>query len=292
MKALVTGASGQLGQALVRLLGDRLAWSGGRSVLDVRDASAVSALVSSVRPDVVFNASAYNKVDAAETERDLAFAVNAAGPAHLASACASAGALLVHVSTDYVFDGTASRPYREDDPPHPLGAYGASKLEGESRVLSSGAACLVVRTSGVLGAGGSQGKGGSFVERILARARAGEPLRVVDDQVFAPTFASDLAAALVSLVSVGARGLVHVTNQGSCSWHELAVESVRLAGLSVPVAAISTASLGLAAQRPAYSVLDGSRYRSLGLPSLPTWRASLAPLVDSLQSARARSGTS
>jgi dTDP-4-dehydrorhamnose reductase len=292
LKALVTGASGQLGQALVRLLGDRLAWSGGHSLLDVTDASAVFAILSSVRPDVVFNASAYNKVDAAETEAELAFAVNASGPSNLASACASVGALLVHVSTDYVFDGTSSRPYREDDPPHPLGAYGASKLEGESRVLASGVPCIVARTSGVLGVGGSQGKGGSFVERILLRARSGEPLRVVDDQVFAPTFASDLAGALVSLVSVGARGLVHVTNRGSCSWHELAVESVRLAGLSVPVSPIATASLGLAARRPAYSVLDGSRYRSLGLPSLPTWHESLAPLVESLQSVRARSGTS
>jgi dTDP-4-dehydrorhamnose reductase len=292
LNCVVVGAEGQLGQELVRLLGDRLVWSGGRESLDVRDASAVSALVASVRPDVVFNAAAYNKVDAAESERDLAFAVNAAGPANLASACAAFGALLVHVSTDYVFDGAATRPYREEDAPHPLGAYGASKLEGESRVQASGAACLVVRTSGVLGAGGSQGKGGSFVERILARARAGEPLRVVNDQVFAPTFALDLAGALVSLVSVGARGLVHVTNEGSCSWHELAVESVRLARLSTPVAAISTASLGLAAQRPAYSVLDGSRYRSLGLPPLPHWRQSLGPLVESLEFPRARSGTS
>jgi dTDP-4-dehydrorhamnose reductase len=282
LRALVAGAEGQLGQALVRLLGDRVAWSGGRSGLDVCDAAAVSSLLSSVRPDVVFNASAYNKVDAAETEREIAFAVNGAGPLHLASACASAGALLVHVSTDYVFDGTATRPYHEDDTPAPLGAYGASKLAGESRVLSSSAASLVVRTSGVLGAGGSRGKGGSFVERILARARSGSPLRVVDDQVFAPTFASDLAAALVGLVSAGARGLVHVTNAGSCSWHELAVESVRLAGLSVPVEAISTASLGLAARRPAYSVLDGSRYRSLGLEALPHWRESLAALVPAL----------
>jgi dTDP-4-dehydrorhamnose reductase len=280
LKCAVVGADGQLGQALVRRLGDRLAWSGGRSALDVRDAAAVFALVSSVRPDVVFNASAYNKVDAAEAERDLAFAVNASGPENLARACAASGALLVHVSTDYVFDGTASQPYREDDPTGPLGAYGASKLEGESRVLASSAPSLVVRTSGVLGAGGSRGKGGSFVERILARARAGEPLRVVNDQVFAPTFATDLASALVELVPTGARGLLHVTNQGSCSWHELAVESVRLAGLPVPVEAISTASLHLAARRPAYSVLDGWRYFSLA--ALPPWRDALASLVASL----------
>jgi dTDP-4-dehydrorhamnose reductase len=238
--------------------------------------------VSSIVPDVVFNASAYNKVDAAETERDVAFAVNASGPAHLADACGPIGALLVHVSTDYVFDGRSTRPYVEDDPTGPLGVYGASKLEGESRVLASSCPSLVVRTSGVLGAGGSRGKGGSFVERILARARSGQPLRVVDDQVFAPTFAPDLAAALLALVDAGARGRVHVTNDGSCSWHELAVESVRLAGLSVAVAPVTTASLGLAARRPAYSVLDGARYRSLGLPAPPPWRDSLAGLVASL----------
>lgn len=282
MRCAVAGADGQLGQALVRLLGSRVAWSGGRAALDVRDASAVHALVSSVRPDVVFNASAYNKVDAAETERDLAFAVNASGPQNLAAACAAAGALLVHVSTDYVFDGTSDRPYREDDTARPLSTYGESKLAGESLVLASAAASLVVRTSGVLGAGGSRGKGGSFVERILVRARAGELLRVVNDQVFAPTFAFDLASGLVALVEAGARGLVHVTNQGSCSWHELAVAALRLAGLTVPVEAISTASLRLAARRPAYSVLDGSRYLSLGLPALPSWRKSLASLVASV----------
>jgi dTDP-4-dehydrorhamnose reductase len=279
LRALVVGADGQLGQALVRLLGDRVVWSGGRGKLDIRDAPDVAALVSSVAPDVVFNASAYNKVDAAETERDLAFAVNASGPAHLADACAAAGALLVHVSTDYVFDGTATRPYVEDDAAAPLGVYGASKLEGESRVIASPCASLVVRTSGVLGAGGSTGKGGSFVERILLRARSGEPVRVVNDQVFAPTFASDLAAGLLALVGVGARGIVHVTNQGSCSWHEVAVESIARAGLTVPVAAISTESLGLAARRPAYSVLDGARYRSFGLEPLPPWKESLARLI-------------
>ncbi len=285
MRALVVGAEGQLGQALVRRLGPDVVWSGGRDKLDVRDAPDVAALVSSVAPDVVFNASAYNQVDAAETERDLAFAINASGPAHLAAACASAGALLVHVSTDYVFDGTSTRPYREDDATGPLGVYGASKLEGESRVLASSCPSLVVRTSGVLGAGGSRGKGGSFVERILARARAGQALRVVDDQVFAPTFASDLAAGLVALVTAGARGLVNVTNSGSCSWHELASESVRLAGLSVPVEPIPTVSLGLAARRPAYSVLDGSRYSSLGLAPLPPWRESLEGLIRSLPAA-------
>jgi dTDP-4-dehydrorhamnose reductase len=259
-----------------------------RAELDLADREQVEQCVAGFGPDAVVNPAAITNVDACELDPARAYAVNALGPRFLSIAAARRGAHVVHVSTDYVFDGTSSRPYREDDATGPLGAYGASKLEGESRVLASGVPCIVARTSGVLGAGGSRGKGGSFVERILARARSGEPLRVVDDQVFAPTFASDLAAGLVALLSAGARGLVHVTNAGSCSWHELAVESVRLAGLSVPVEAISTASLGLAARRPAFSVLDGSRYRSLGLPPLPRWRESLASLVASLPSSLTR----
>jgi dTDP-4-dehydrorhamnose reductase len=283
VKCAVVGADGQLGHALVRVLGPRVVWAGGREALDVRDAAAVASLLSTVGPDVVLNASAYNKVDLAESEPAEAFAANASGPHFLARACAASGALLVHVSTDYVFDGTSSRPYLEDDVPRPLGVYGASKLAGE--YLAASVPSLIVRTSGVLGAGGSRGKGGSFVERILARARSGQPLRVVDDQTFAPTFASDLAVALVALVDAGARGLFHVTNDGACTWHELAVASLELAGLSVPVEAIATSSLGLAARRPAYSVLDRSRYRALSLSPLPPWRDALRGLVAAIDSA-------
>ncbi len=193
MRALVAGSAGQLGRELVARLGGEVAWKGDRAELDVTDGAAVAGLVARVRPDVVFNATAFNRVDAAEAEPLGAFAVNAVGAHWLARAARDAGALLVHVSTDYVFDGTASRPYREEDPPRPLGAYGASKLAGEHLVAAAGGEHLVVRTSGVLGRGGSEQKGGSFVDRIVAQARAGRPLRVVADQVFAPTCASDLA---------------------------------------------------------------------------------------------------
>jgi dTDP-4-dehydrorhamnose reductase len=279
VKALVAGSAGQLGRELVARLGGELAWAGGRSELDVTDAAAVGELVARVRPDVVFNATAYNRVDAAESEPDRAFAVNAHAPGLLAEAAKAAGAALVHVSTDYVFDGRASRPYREDDPAEPLSTYGASKRLGEQHVLGSGAEALVVRASGVLGRAGSAQKGGSFVDRILAKARAGEPLRVVADQVFAPTFASELAEALIALARRGARGLVHVTNEGTCSWHELATAALEAAGLARPVEAITAESLNLPARRPAYSVLDTSRYRSLGLPPLRHWRQALPDLL-------------
>ncbi len=275
MRALVVGSGGQLGRELVALLGADVVWAGDRAEIDVTDGGAVAALVSRVRPDTVFNAAAWNRVDVAESEPGAAFAVNASGPYFLARVARDAGALLVHYSTDYVFDGTASRPYREEDVPHPLGVYGASKLAGEHLVAAAGGEHLVVRTSGVLGRGGSEQKGGSFVERIVAQARAGERLRVVADQVFSPTNAADLAAASIALVRAGARGLVHVTNAGSCTWHELAVAALAVAGLDAPVERIATADLRLPARRPPYSVLDGSRYARLGLPPLRHWRAAL-----------------
>ena len=275
MRAIVLGSAGQLGRELVALLGDRLAWAGDRDEVDVTDHEATSALVAQLRPDVVYNATAWNRVDAAESEPVAAFAVNAIAPYHLARACRDAGALLVHYSTDYVFDGTASRPYREDDVPGPLGVYGASKLAGEHLVAAGASEHLVVRTSGVLGRGGSEQKGGSFVERIVARARAGEPLRVVGDQVFAPTCASELAAASIALVQAGARRLFHVTNAGTCSWHDLACAALAIAGLEVPVERIASADLALPARRPAYSVLSCSTYLGAGFPPLRHWRDAL-----------------
>jgi dTDP-4-dehydrorhamnose reductase len=275
VRALVVGSLGQLGRELVAQLGSEAVWAGDRAELDVTNGAAVSVVVERARPDVVFNATAYNKVDGAETEPAVALEANALAPRLLALAARQTRALLVHVSSDYVFDGTATRPYREDDCPRPLGVYGVSKLTGELLVAASGCEHLIIRTSGLLGRGGSEQKGGSFVARILAQARTGQPLRVVADQVFAPTDARDLAAAAIGLVRAGARGLVHVTNAGTCSWHELAIAALELAGLEGPVEPIRAADLNLAARRPAYSVLDTSRYLSLGLPPMRPWREAL-----------------
>ena len=275
----MAGSAGQLGAALVRLLGDKVAWSGGREDLDVRDGGAVRRAVEAARPDVVVNATAFNKVDAAEVDTAEALAVNAAGPWHLARAARDVGAVVVHVSTDYVFDGTKRTPYTEDDPPRPLSAYGVSKLAGEQMVAASGAPHLIVRTSAVFASGGSRGKGGSFVERVVARARAGDPLRVVDDQVLSPTYAPDLAAAIVALLEAESRGLFHVTNTGSCSWHAFAVAALRQAGLDVPVQAVKAKEFAAPAARPAYSVMSNGRYLSMGLPPLRGWEQALADLL-------------
>ena len=279
MKALVVGSAGQLGRELVARLGADCAWAGDRAEIDVTDASAVAALVARVRPDVVWNATAWNRVDAAESEPEAAFAANALAPRALAVAARETGALVVHFSTDYVFDGETTRDYREGDLPRPLSVYGASKLAGESLVAASGAEHLVVRTSGLLGRGGSEQKGGSFVDRILARAREGEPLRVVADQLFAPTTAPDLAGAALALVASGARGLFHVANAGSCSWHELATAALAIAGLPLPVVPIALADLKLPARRPHRSVLASERYAALGLPPLRHWRDALPECV-------------
>lgn len=283
MRALIVGAEGQLGRALVAALGSDVAWAGGRAELDVRAGAAVARMVGEVRPDVVFNAAAYNAVDRAESEPEQAFAVNAVGPAYLARAACAVGALLVHVSSDYVFSGDSNRAYVEDDTPAPISLYGVSKRAGELAVAACGGAHLIVRTSGVFGVGGSRAKGGSFVERILAKARAGEPLRVVDDQVFAPTYAPDLAVALVRLTSTGARGIFHVTNAGRCSWHELALTALAMAGLEPLVAHVSASELALPARRPACSVLANLRYDATGLPPLRSWRAALRAFLDELR---------
>ena len=272
----MAGASGQLGRALVAHLGPRVVWSGGRDALDVRDRDAVRATVLAAHPDVVVNATAYNKVDGAESEPEQAFAVNEGGPRHLARAAAEAGALVIHVSTNYVFDGELSRPYTEDDAARPLSAYGRSKLAGEDAVMESGAEHLVVRTSALFGRGGNRAKGGTFVERVLQGARAGKPLRIVADQEVATTYAPDLAAALIALVDRGARGLFHVVNEGTTTWHALAVEALRQAGVDAPVEAVTSAELAAPARRPRYSVLSTAKYQSLGLPALREWRSALA----------------
>jgi dTDP-4-dehydrorhamnose reductase len=281
MNVAVTGAAGQLGRALVRLLGPRAVWSGGREELDVRDPAAVARVLDRARPDVLINAAAFNDVDGAEADPAPAMTVNAVGAGHLARACRERGALLVHVSSDYVFDGAKREPYREEDCPRPLNAYGISKLAGCLLVAAAGGPHLIVRTSGVFGAGGSRVKGGSFVDRILARARRGEPLRVVNDQRSSPTYAPDLAAALVTLAERGARGLLHVTNSGACSPYDLATAALDIVGIHARIEPIRTAELGAPARRPEYSVLDNGRAHAVGLAPLRSWRAALEEFLGS-----------
>jgi dTDP-4-dehydrorhamnose reductase len=281
VRVVIVGAAGQLGRELVRALPRETTVPLARADLDLRDAAAVAARLAALRPAVVVNAAAENRVDAAEDDPTEAVAVNALAVAAVARACRDAGAWLLHVSTDYVFDGLSRRPYTEDDPPAPLGAYARSKLAGELLARALAPRHAVVRVSGLYAHGGSAGKGGSFVDRVLAQARRGERLRVVADQVTAPTWARDVATALARLLPrlVGGEvpaGIYHATNAGECSWHQFARAVLELAAVSAPVDPINTAELGARAPRPRYSVLANTRLAALGEPALRHWRDALA----------------
>jgi dTDP-4-dehydrorhamnose reductase len=267
VRVLITGAGGQLGSDLRRLLPEALALD--RQQLSVTDRGAVEEAVRGC--EAVINCAAYNAVDAAELDPRPALAVNAEGAANVALACRKAGARLIHLSTNYVFDGSGDRPFSERDRPRPLGTYARSKLEGERRVLEILPEALVVRSAGLFGVVGSAVKGGSFPERVVRRALAGEQLRVVADQRLNPTYTADLAAAIVGLLDDTLSGVVHVVAEGCCSYWELAVETLRLAGLEVPVEPLTTAELGAAAPRPRNGCLTSER-----VPPLRGWRAGLA----------------
>ena len=220
---------------------------------------------------MVVNCAAYTAVDQAEQEPDAAFAVNAGAVALLAGLAEELGARLVHVSTDYVFDGRSRRPYREDDPVNPISVYGRSKLAGEQAVLAHRGA-LVVRTAWLYGDGQA-----NFVAAILRQVDRGvRELRVVDDQWGCPTFAADLAAAIGELVSAQAEGVVHAVNDGAVTWCGFAAEIVRQVGVAIPVVPISTGECARPAPRPAWSVLDTSRLEGLIRRKLPSWQDGLA----------------
>ena len=267
MRALVTGAAGQLGRDLVTALGADLAWAGGRAELDITDAGAVDALFKQRAARRRVQRDGLQQGRRRRDRSARALEVNALGPSCLARAARDAGALFVHFSTDYVFDGSATRPYREDDCPRPLGAYGASKLAGENLVASARGESLVIRTSAVFGRGGNRQRAARSSSASSTGARRPAPARRLRP-AFSPTYSPDLAAAALALVKAGARGLVHVSGAGACSWHELAVAALRLAGVEAPVEAIRAADLNLAAARPRYSVLDNGRYQGFGLPAL------------------------
>jgi dTDP-4-dehydrorhamnose reductase len=256
MKGIVLGAGGQLGSDLSSLIGPGSGFT--RERVSISDPDAIDALVSSLRPAVVFNCAAYNAVDRAETEKDLAYAVNAEGPANVARACARHRIRLVHFSPNFVFDGALDRPYVESDGPAPISVYGASKLAGEQRVLDLLPSALVIRTAALFGDRGSAIKGGSFPERILARARNGEPLRVVADQKVNPTYTADLAPVALELGKSELRGVVHVVATGCAGWDEFARATLAEFHLDVEVEAGSSAVVGGAARRPPNGCLSSS----------------------------------
>jgi len=276
MTIAVTGSEGQLGGELCRQLGGE-AIGLDLPQFDLADRDRVLAVLAEIRPTAVINTAAYTLVDRAEQEPDRCEATNVGGVANLVEACRRAGCTLVQVSTDYVFGGDPGprRPHRESDEPSPNGVYARTKLEGE-RIAAQWHKHLVVRTSGLYGRLGPRSPG-NFVETMLRLGASGKPLRVVDDQECTPSYVPHVARAIGFLLGAGATGIYHVVNTGTTSWCRFAAEIFRLAGLDVEITPITTAAYGAPAPRPAYSVLDTSKYLALaGRPALPPWQDALA----------------
>lgn len=251
---------------------------------DITDGEQVLAKMSAIKPNVIFNCAAYTNVDGCESEEDRATRVNGDGPGYLAKAAKATGATLVHISTDYVFDGEKTTPYTEEDPTGPMSAYGRSKLAGERAILESGLEqYFILRTSWLYGPGGK-----NFVETILRLAKERVELRIIADQIGSPTFTEDLAEAIFQLLNltrhsspVTRHGIYHFANEGQCSWYEFAcaiVEEARRAGEELKVERIlpiKTEEYPLPAKRPAYSVFSKEKYRTATGSVVPEWRESL-----------------
>jgi dTDP-4-dehydrorhamnose reductase len=281
-KAVVFGAAGQLGIELVRELGGRgysvMGWD--RTRVDITDAAAVERALAEYEPEIVFNSAAYNQVDVAENEPQAAFLVNALAVRNLALACRQVDARLVHFSTDYVFDGLADRPYSEDDPTHPLGAYAVSKLAGELYAQAYLDRALVVRTSGVYGPGGLVTARGNFVELMLRLAGSRNPIRVVEDHVASPTFAPLLAARTIDLAQRDLSGVFHIGGGTPLSWFEFARTLFEVAGLAPVLLATNEREYRTVARRPKYSALSNGKMEGSGLTPMPPLRHALEAYFD------------
>jgi dTDP-4-dehydrorhamnose reductase len=271
-KAVVFGCRGQLGVELVREFTARGYAVRGfdRAAVDITSPSAVEHVLAEEDPSLVLNAAAYNQVDVAETEPLVAFQSNALAVRSIAMACRQIDAQLVHFSTDYVFDGTAGRPYTEQDSTHPLGAYAVSKLGGELYAQAYLDAPLIIRTSGVFGPGGWRTARGNFVEVMLRLASKDQPIRVVEDHVASPTYAPLLAARTADLLELNASGVFHVGGGTPISWFEYARIIFREAGINPELKSTSEREYRTPARRPKYSALSNAKMESFGITPMPS----------------------
>lgn len=270
MRAILFGGGGQLASELASALGaDAHPFT--HSEVDICDRRAVERAYRDVNPEIVFNCAAFHNVDACERERARAWEVNVDGVQNLAQQ----GVPLIHFSTNYVFDGRRVEPYGESDLPSPRSVYALTKLAGEYAALAYGVDTLVIRTAGLYGLGGSASKGGNFVERMISRARQGQALKVVADQLVQPTFTPDLAAASISAAKARSTGIIHLTGSEDCSWFEFTEAIIQIAGVESPIEPVATAASSGAADRPLNGVLARPRADELGLPRLRPWREAL-----------------
>ncbi|MDD8026863.1 MAG: dTDP-4-dehydrorhamnose reductase [Acidobacteriota bacterium] len=274
------GADGQLGTDLRTLIPTESLRPLYYPEFDVTKADDAAAKLRGLRPDVVINTAAFHRVDECEDRIEDAFRVNAFAVRDLARACRAMGAVLVHFSTDFVFDGRGSRPYREDDRPGPLSAYAASKLAGEHLLAAEWERHFIVRTCGLFGRAGCLEKGRNFVETMLWLAESKRPIRVVDDQIVAPTSTLELARNVLALIGTEAFGLYHLTSRGGCSWFEFARGIFELAETEANLIPVGSAEYGAKARRPAYSLLDDGKARRLGLLGCSDWKTALAGYLE------------
>ncbi len=273
VKILLTGAEGMLGSALTAVLGsDNEVLVFNKSELDITDSMSVEQKIVELKPDVVVNAAAYTAVDDCEVHADEATTINGGAVKNLAQACQRSGVLLVHFSTDYVFDGGSSEGYAEDADPNPINTYGRSKLAGEVAILQSGCRYVIVRTSWLFGPNGK-----NFVETMLRLSRKHKEIKIVSDQTGCPTYTYDLAEAVQGLIISGATGIFHLTNAGTVSWADFATEIFQQIGSSTEVISIPTSQYPTPAARPACSVLLNTK-----LPALRSWQAALGDYLQKI----------
>lgn len=270
-KIVITGANGQLGQDLVKVIGTRYETFLFDLDLDVTDNHAVVSTITRINPDVVIHAAAYTDVDGCESNIKTAYGVNAIGAGNVAIAAQKTGAKMVYVSTDYVFDGTKTEPYLEFDDTNPMSVYGRSKLGGERLVTSLCNRYFIVRTAWLYGAGGN-----NFVKTMLRLAEEKDELTVVNDQTGSPTFSHDLAAKIIELVMTEKFGFYHATNSGSCTWFDFAKSIMEMKGINIPIKPVSTEEFPRPAHRPRYSVLDNLGLELNGFSPMP-------PYLDALE---------
>lgn len=278
---LVTGANGQLGSEL-RKIGfsalDEVFYTD-VAELDITDYAAVEKFVKDNEIDTIINCAAYTAVDKAEEEPELAAKINTEAVSNLARAAAKEGCLLIHISTDYVFDGTGTKPYSEKDKPCPVSVYGRTKLAGEEAILKSRCFHIIIRTAWLYSSFGN-----NFVKTILRLAAERPEINVVSDQIGSPTYAGDLAAAIVAIMDSEERieheGIYHYSNEGVCSWYDFAAEIVRLSGKECRVKPVTTADYPTKTQRPAYSVLDKSKIKKTFGIEIPEWKDALAKMMN------------
>ena len=276
MKIALLGANGQLGQDLRNALQSHDVRPFTREDFDVTNPAAARAALLDSRAAVILNTTAYHRVDDCESHPEIAYEVNAIAVLNLIRAANDLNAVLVHMSTDYVFDGKSRQPYTEASEPFPLSVYANSKLAGELLVRAMSKKYFLIRSCGLYGRAGSRGKGGNFVEMMLEKARRHESIKVVDDQVVTPTSTVDLARQIATLLATEAFGLFHITNEGSCTWYEFARAIFEMAGVDADLSPTTSEAYKASAIRPKYSVLENARLKELGLNEMRHWRDALA----------------